>query len=448
MSTELSRKRAAQPVPASETVEMLTRLDTFNDWWLRGDLFDQCHLFLADLQHLLAANACFLYLVGPSTDLLTLAARSEHASVSGPAQLPLGTEAFWSVVREHWTNRRFAEVNATCQQMHLLALGQQARTAAFAPLFAPRAAAPLGLLVVYTTTAWEREDGLLLRQVSTPLAIRLSEQHKHDQLEQSHLITAFVRLLCTTLLDPLQEETVRRQARLLGVDLSQPHLVVLAQLATPQRGKAGITQVMGQLNAAVAQRFPGALLILQESAEVFCLFPLAGPSEQAIAQLKQVVHDLHPSIHLLLGVSNPSRTLQDYARGYTEARDALAYAQHFHEGGVFHIQEVGPLRFLKLEEARGSRATDRYSQAMQKLAEYDQQYHADLVYTLEKFLLAGGRYSQAARMMENEPGKAIAVGTVRQRVERMCEITEMDLLDSTLWLHLQLAIQVHRIQEA
>ncbi len=50
-------------------------------------------------------------------------------------------------------------------------------------------------------------------------------------------------------------------------------------------------------------------------------------------------------------------------------------------------------------------------------------------------------------MMEGQPGKGIAVGTVRQRVERMCEITEMDLLDSTLWLHLQLAIQVYHIQE-
>lgn len=446
MSTELSRKRAAQPVPMSETVEMLTRLDTLTEWWLRGDLFEQGHLFLADLQHLLAANACFLYLAGPSTDLLTLMARSDRAAFAGPAQLPLGAETFWSVVREQWANRRFAEVNTTCQQVFLLALGKQARTAAFAPLFAPRAAAPLGLLMVYPTNVWDKEESLLLRQVSTLLSVRLSEQRKHDQLEQSHLITAFVRLLCTTSLDPGQEETVRRQARLLGLDLSQPHLVALAQLAAPQRGKAGITQVMGQLNAGIEHHFPGAILTLQESAEVFGLFPLAGPTDEAIAQLKQVVRDLHPSMRLLLGVSNPSRTLQDYARGYTEARDALAYAQHFHEGGVFHIQEVGPLRFLKLEDARGSRATDRYSQAMQKLAEYDQQYHADLVYTLEKFLLAGGRYSQAARMMEGEPGKAIAVGTVRQRVERMCEITEMDLLDSTLWLNLQLAIQVHRIQ--
>ena len=447
MSTELSRKRAAQPVPVSEAVEMLTRLDMLTDWWPRGDLFEQGHLFLADLQHLLAANACFLYLAGPSTDLLTLAARSEHAASASPAQLPLGAETFWSVVRDQWTNRRFAEVNATCRQMFLLALGKQARTVAFAPLFAPRTAAPLGLLMVYPTSTWDQEDGLLLRQVSTSLEVRLSEQQKHDQLEQSHLITAFVRLLCATPLDPVQAETVRRQARLLGIDLAQPHLVALAQLATPQSGKVGMTQVMGQLNAAVTQHFPGAMLILQESAEVFGLLPLAGPVDEAIAQLKQVVRDLHPSMRLLLGVSNPSRTLQDYARGSTEARDALAYAQHFHEGGVFHIQEVGPLRFLKLEDARGSRATDRYSQAIQKLAEYDQQYHADLVYTLEKFLLAGGRYSQAARMMEGEPGKAIAVGTVRQRVERMCEITEMDLLDSTLWLHWQLAIQVHRIQE-
>jgi sugar diacid utilization regulator len=428
-------------------MQLLKRLDHFTDWWLRVDLFEQTHHFLADLQDLLAAQACFLYLADPTSALLALAARSEQAEAAGPAQLPLGSEEFWPVVREHWTNRQFAEVNAICQQMFVLALGKQAMTAAFAPLFAPRVSTPPGLLMIYPKHAWRQEDNFLLRQISIPLALRLAEQRTHDQLEQSHLITAFVRLLCTTPLDPIQEETVRRQARLLGVDLAHPHLVALAQLATSQHGSVGMPQVMGQLQARMLQQFPGALLLLQESAEIFCLLPLAGSGEQAIAQLKQMVRDLHPSMHLLLGVSNPARSLQEYARSSIEARDALAYAQHFHQGGVFHIQDVGPLRFLKLEDARASRATDRYSQAIQKLAAYDQQYHADLLYTLEKFLLAGGRYSQAARMMESEPGKAIAVGTVRQRVERMCEITDLDLLDSTLWLHLQLAIQVHHIQE-
>ena len=445
MSADRYRKRSSPP---SEAHQRLARLASFNQWWLRSDLLNHLDLFLADLQHLLAAQECLLYLEEHSTGILTLYARSEPVSAPIQAQHTLSPDsAHWSLMREQWMNQHFAEVNTTCQHL-FLALNAQAQTTAFAPLFSPSASTPLGLLMVYKNTAWKRADDLLLSQVSTLLALRLANQQMCDQLEQRHLITAFVRLLCTTPLDPSQEQTVRRQARLLGVDLYQPHLIALTTLAVPPGKEPCVAQVISQFNNEIEQRFPGALLVLQESAEVFCLLPLANHRDHAIAQLKQVERDLQPTMHLLIGVSNTSRSLQEYPRGYEEARDALTYAQHFQKNGVFQIHEVGPLRFLNLKEARFSRATDRYSLAIQKLAEYDQQYHADQVHTLETFLLAGGRYSQTARMMMQKPGKGIATGTVRQRVERMYEITEMDLLDSTLWLHLQLAILVHHIQEA
>ncbi|HVU67235.1 MAG TPA: GAF domain-containing protein, partial [Ktedonobacteraceae bacterium] len=365
MSTEVPRKRAAQSAPLSDPTRLLMHLDALTDWWMRADLVEQGDRFLQDLQPVFAAQVCALYLAEPSATRLTLAASTAQAPSAVPEQLSFRAEAFWSVVSEHWRNRRVAEVNDICRQVWLLDLGTQARTMVFAPLFAPRTATPLGLLLIEKRGAWTPEEYVCLRQISISLAVRLAEQRAHDQLErereQVQLVNAFVRHLCAAPRDPAQEETVRRQARLLGVDLARPHLIALAQLAAPQGGQGGLSQILGQLKEAVLQHFPGALLTLQESAEMICLLPLHGSDKQAVASLKQIVHHLAPRVHLLLGVGNPTRTLHDYARAAAEARDALAYAQHFHEGGVFHIQEVGPLRFLKLDQARESRPTDRYS---------------------------------------------------------------------------------------
>src|SRR6201999_3395893 len=89
-----------------------------------------------------------------------------------------------------------------------------------APLFVSGREAPLGFLLVRKTAAWTREEEFLLTDVSISLALRLANQQMREQLEQRRLLTTFVDLLGTTPLDASQEHTVRRLARVLGVDLS------------------------------------------------------------------------------------------------------------------------------------------------------------------------------------------------------------------------------------
>ncbi|MGH2481696.1 MAG: PucR family transcriptional regulator, partial [Ktedonobacteraceae bacterium] len=209
---------------------------------------------------------------------------------------------------------------------------------------------------------------------------------------------------------------------------------------------SGSHQIVDLVEAWLTRTFPGSLVVFQPSSELLGLLDLTHQPEKIVPVLQQVLREIPNSTRFLLGISNQYSALRDYHQAYEEARDALAHAQQFQESRICEVNEIGPLRFLKIRDARGMKATDPYSLTIQKLAQYDQQYSADLVYTLDIFLQAGGRFSNAARMMSAEPGKSIAVGTVRQRVERMCEITSMDLLDSTLWLNLQLAIKVHKAQ--
>ena len=271
-------------------------------------------------------------------------------------------------------------------------------------------------------------------------------QQLKETLEQHQLSSEFLSHLCAEAPSPRQEDQLLRQARFLGVDLSQPHVVIVASIEALPGQVAGSHQVVDLLEAWLTRTFPGSLVVFQPSSEVLGLLDVTHQPEQIVPVLQQVLQKIPDTTRVFLGVSSPYYALRDYYQAYAEARDALTHAQQFLESRVCEVNEIGPLRFLKLQDARGIKATDPYSLTIQKLGQYDQQYSADLVYTLDIFLQAGGRFSNAARMMSAEPGKRIAVGTVRQRVERMCEITGMDLLDSTLWLNLQLAIKVHKAQ--
>ena len=83
---------------------------------------------------------------------------------------------------------------------------------------------------------------------------------------------------------------------------------------------------------------------------------------------------------------------------------------------------------------------DRYRQAVEKLADYDRRHGARLIETLEQFLADRGSVSSSARALYVHPN------TVRQRLERIQRVTELDLPKEDL-LSLELALKLARLHD-
>ena len=92
-------------------------------------------------------------------------------------------------------------------------------------------------------------------------------------------------------------------------------------------------------------------------------------------------------------------------------------------GGATSYDELGAYRYLvhlELDEA----PHDRYGQAVEVLLEYDARRNAQLVDTLESYLGSRSSVAASARALYIHPN------TVRQRLDRIEQITGLDLHES------------------
>ena len=107
-------------------------------------------------------------------------------------------------------------------------------------------------------------------------------------------------------------------------------------------------------------------------------------------------------------------------------------------GGAVSYDRLGAYRYLvnlELDEA----PRDRYGQAVAALIDYDRDRNARLVDTLERYLAARCSVAASARALYIHPN------TVRQRLERIQQVTGLDLQGEDL-LSLELALKVARLQ--
>jgi DNA-binding PucR family transcriptional regulator len=89
---------------------------------------------------------------------------------------------------------------------------------------------------------------------------------------------------------------------------------------------------------------------------------------------------------------------------------------------------------LELEDA----PRDRYRSSIEKLIAYDQRRGSRLVETLEQYLADRGSVTTSARALYVHPN------TVRQRLERIERVADMDLAGADL-LSLELALKLVRL---
>ena len=100
-------------------------------------------------------------------------------------------------------------------------------------------------------------------------------------------------------------------------------------------------------------------------------------------------------------------------------------------------EQLGAYRYLvhlELDDA----PRDRYRQSVEQLTDYDRRRGARLVETLEQYLADRGSITASARTLYVHPN------TVRQRLERIERVAELDLSSEDL-LSLELALKLVRL---
>ncbi|MBB6474082.1 helix-turn-helix domain-containing protein [Sphaerisporangium rubeum] len=267
-------------------------------------------------------------------------------------------------------------------------------------------------------------------------------------LERAALVTALLLLFRRTaaaaegrvrgeLLDDLltgrdlRSDALYGRARLLGVDLDAPHVLVVARHGAADQASSGRTAFWASADAAsrhglVAARAEETILLL--------------PGEDPGAAARRVSRELGAAlgIPVTAGAAGPVRGPAAVAAAYGEAcRCAEALVSLGRAGDGASADELG---FVGLLLGGDRDVTGFLDSVIGPVLAYDRRRGTSLVRTLETYFDSGAALTRTAERLH------IHVNTVTQRLDRVTHLLGDTWQTPSRTLEIQLALRLNRLQ--
>jgi len=276
--------------------------------------------------------------------------------------------------------------------------------------------------------------------------VRESELVEADQrmLERAALVTALLLLFRRTvaeaesrvrgeLLDDLlsarshDPTALRERARRLGVDLDQPHAVVVARPSggDPQRTAFSALHFASTHGALSLVRTGEAVLIVPGT-----------PPETAARRIAQELGAAlgHP---VTAGAAGPASGPEQFAEAYREAARCLETLVAL--GRVGDGASAADLGFVGLLLGESRDVEGFLTGTIGPVIEYDRRRGTALVGTLDAYFGHSGSLARAAEALH------VHVNTVSQRLDRIANLLGPEWQQPERALEIQLALRLHRL---
>jgi GAF domain-containing protein len=377
---------------------------------LREDLHDAV---TRGARELLGADTCQIWRLDPEADELVLAA-ADPPEPDGNTPRPGRAALLLDMVRR-------GDASSSADGERLLA----------APLTAGDE--QLGLLCCgLSGRSFGEEDAGLLRAVANQTAVGLKKAELIERLTAENIVKDMFEALAAG-----SVQTAEVKAGEARCDLSRRHVFLHVERA-PEAEETPWPELATRVQARLRRLHRRAFFDARHDS-LRALVPLPALDQGATEQLRLACEKLGAELGVDIGVSDAERGAVSARRRMREAADAARIARSLAAaGGAVSYERLGAYRYLvnlELDEA----PRDRYGQAVSALIDYDRDRNANLVDTLERYLAARCSVAASARALYIHPN------TVRQRLERIQQITKLDLREEDL-LSLELALKVARLR--
>lgn len=181
---------------------------------------------------------------------------------------------------------------------------------------------------------------------------------------------------------------------------------------------------------------------------VVAMYPVAVAETKALARRRATVEELRQELAarsnsdlVSAGISRPASGLSQLREAFREAEDAVSIAHELGERAT--TTYYGDLKLyqllLTLKEKNLSTMQQFYRDALGALVEHDARKQSDLVRTLSGYFSANCNMAKAALALD------VHRNTLVYRLDRIAELTNLDLDDSDNRLILHLALKTQRV---
>jgi sugar diacid utilization regulator len=286
----------------------------------------------------------------------------------------------------------------------------------------------IGVLVLMDPerTAGQHEV-FALEHSAMALALELSHLHNLAEVE-----LRLRRDLVDDLVTGTDEESAYLRSAAVGHDLHGTHHVIVAQWRTG-RNEDALTQAFVRATArlemsALVARRPGMVVALVRG------------KPQAEALHRGVAQEMG-SRSGAVGVGGRCEAPTEFPRSFAEAVRALDIRKKSRSpDGVTSFDDLGVFRILHTGEG-DAEIRMFVREWLGALLDYDVKRRTDLVPTLSQYLECGGNYDETAAVL------LIHRSTLRYRLQRIREITGLDLADVDNRLNLHVATRAWKVLE-
>jgi len=376
-------------------------------------------------RELLGADACQVYRLDEDTDELILAG-THPEDTPAPSARPGGTGLLLDLMRRANGRGRsdprkvahtlWPEIDEDALLVAPLVVGEEHQ----------------GILCCLANEkTFTEEDAELLHAVANQTAVGLKKAELIERLTAENTVKDMFDALAAG-----SSEAAEAKAGEAGCDLTQLHMFLHVERATPSSGWADLPEKL----EAELRKVGGRALLDCRPDRLRALAPVTNGTAEAVERLRAACEPLGREQGLVVGFSEVDRGASSARRRMREAADAARIGSSLvTEGGAVSYEQLGPYRYLvhlELDDA----PRDRYRTSVEKLIAYDERRGTRLVETLERYLADRGSVTTSARALYVHPN------TVRQRLERIERVADMDLAGADL-LSLELALKLVRLHQ-
>ncbi len=244
---------------------------------------------------------------------------------------------------------------------------------------------------------------------------------------------------------PADDDLLATRAQQAGFDVGCTYLVAVFRAVTKSGAALPLDSLISLVRDDLARR--GLNGAVGQYVDVMVgLYPVENPAK--LGRVRELIEEVRgqlasrtPSGLVGAGISRPAASLAGLRDAYREAKDALSIANQL--GDREETTFYGDLKLFQLLLALKERNLEHlrrfYQDTLGELADHDERKQGDLIRTLNGFFEANGNLAKAAADLD------VHRNTLVYRLERISELTEMNLDDADNRLILHLALKVQRV---
>lgn len=227
-----------------------------------------------------------------------------------------------------------------------------------------------------------------------------------------------------------------------GHDSSTPHVVLVMLWYGPKRpsNRRLETLINGILGGSPAS---GSLVqLFKDELRLFFAADSADPIQAAreFAEdvQRQVRVEFRDAARLAIGIGPVARRVYDWRVSYREAVNAADIARRLQSDMPLYAGDLGIYSLLARPDFRADLLALR-DRMIGSLLQYEEGQRADLLLTLEAFFKCHGNATQTAEIL------SVHRNTLFYRMNRIAEITGLDLNQPDVRLAVHLSLKIHRL---